>query len=158
MMYQLEVKRYLIEFMFNPSDRWKVIIDIDAMERAKGSQQKDGKKQRVLNAEKRLNELGVVIGVHPKYGRADVVASHPQKGTFLIEVEGKSSKQKEQAIYSALGQIVLLMNEDNNEVFFGLAAPDQLEWERQLNKVPRRVKELLSLRCILVSEGNVREI
>jgi hypothetical protein len=96
--------------------------------------------------------------VHPKYGRADVVASHPQKGTFLIEVEGKSSKQKEQAIYSALGQIVLLMNEDNNEVFFGLAAPDQPEWERQLKKVPKRVKELLSLRCILVSEGNVREI
>ena len=126
-MYQLEVKRYLIEFMFNPSDGWKVIVDIDAMERAKGSQQKDGKKQRVLDAEKRLNELGVVIGVHPKYGRADVVASHPQKGTFLIEVEGKSSKQKEQAIYSALGQIVLLMNEDNNEVFFGLAAPDQPE-------------------------------
>ena len=158
MMYQLEVKRYLIELMFNPSDGWKVIVDIDAMELAKGPQQKDGKKQRVLDAEKRLNELGVEIGVHPKYGRADVVASHPQKGTFLIEVEGKSSKQKEQAIYSALGQIVLLMNEDNNKVFFGLAVPDQPEWERQLKKVPRRVKELLSLRCILVSEGNVREI
>jgi len=157
-MYQLEVKRYLIEFMFNPSDGWKVIVDIDAMERAKGPQQKDGKKQRVLDAEKRLNELGVVIGVHPKYGRADVMASHPKKGTFIIEVEGKSSKQKEQAIYSALGQIVLLMNEDNNKVFFCLAVPDQPEWERQLNKVPRRVKELLSLRCILVSEGNVREI
>ena len=157
-MYQLEVKRYLIEFMFNPSDGWKVIVDIDAMERAKGPQQKDGKKQRVLDAEKRLNELGVEIGVHPKYGRADVVASHPKKGTFIIEVEGKSSKQKEQAIYSALGQIVLLMNEDNNKVFFCLAVPDQPEWERQLNKVPRRVKELLSLRCILVSEGNVREI
>lgn len=157
-MYQLEVKRYLIEFMFNPSDGWKVIVDIDAMERAKGPQQKDGKKQRVLDAEKRLNELGVEIGVHPKYGRADVVASHPKKGTFIIEVEGKSSKQKEQAIYSALGQIVLLMSEDNSKVFFGLAVPDQLEWERQLEKVPRRVKELLSLRCILVSEGNVREI
>jgi len=50
------------------------------------------------------------------------------------------------------------MNEDNNEVFFGLATPDQAEWERQLKKVPRRIKELLSLRCILVSEGNVREI
>jgi hypothetical protein len=31
MMYQLEVKRYLIELMFNPSDGWKVIVDIDAM-------------------------------------------------------------------------------------------------------------------------------
>jgi hypothetical protein len=158
MMYQLEVKRYLIELMFNPSDGWKVIVDIDAMELAKGPQHKDGKKQRVMDAEKRLNELGVEIRVHPKYGRADVVASHPKKGTFLIEVEGKSSKQKEQAIYSALGQIVLLMNEDNNKVFYGLAVPDQPEWERQLKKVPRRVKELLSLRCILVSEENVREI
>ena len=157
-MYQLEVKRYLIELMFNPSDGWRVTVDIDAMERAKGSQQKDGKKQRVVDAEKRLNELGVEIGVHPEYGRADVVASHPKKGTLLIEVEGKSSKQKEQAIYSALGQIVLLMSEDNSKVFYGLAVPDQPEWERQLKKVPRRVKELLSLRCILVSEGNVREI
>jgi hypothetical protein len=127
MMYQLEVKRYLIELMFNPSDGWKVSVDIDAMELAKGLQQKDGKKQRVVDAEKKLNELGVEIGVHPKYGRGDVVASHPQKGTFIIEVEGKSSKQKEQAIYSALGQIVLLMNEDNNKVFFGLADPDQPE-------------------------------
>jgi hypothetical protein len=158
MMYQLEVKRYLIELMFNPSDGWNVIVDIDAMERAKGPQHKDGKKQRVVDAEKRLNELGVEIGVHPKYGRADVVASHPKKGTFLIEVEGKSSKQKEQAIYSALGQIVLLMSEHNSKVFYGLAVPDQPEWERQLKKVPRRVKELLSLGCILVSEGNVREI
>jgi hypothetical protein len=144
--------------MFNPSDGWKVIVDIDAMERAKGSQHKDGKKQRVVDAEKRLNELGVEIGVHPKYGRADVVASHLQKGTFLIEVGGKSSKQKEQAIYSALGQIVLLMNEDNSKVFYGLAVPDQPEWERQLKKVPRRVKDLLSLMCILVSQGNIREI
>ena len=157
-MYQLEVKRYLIELMFNPSDGWKVIVDIDAMERAKGPQHKDGKKPRVVDAEKRLNELGVGIGVHPKYGRAVVVASHPKKGTFFIEVEGKSSKQIEQAIYSALGQIILLMTEDNSKVFYGLAVPNQLEWERQLKKVPRRVKELLSLRCILVSEGNVREI
>jgi hypothetical protein len=158
MMYQLEVKRYLIELMFNPSDGWNVIVHIDPMERAKGPQHKDDKKRRVVDAEKRLNELGVGIGVHPKYGRTDVVASHPKKGTFLIEVERKSSEQKEQAIYSALGQIVLLMNEDNSKVFYGLAVPDQPEWERQLKKVPRRVKELLSLRCILVSEGNVRAI
>jgi len=44
MMYQLEVKRYLVKFMFNPSDGWKVIVDSDAMERTKGSQQKDDKK------------------------------------------------------------------------------------------------------------------
>jgi hypothetical protein len=95
MMYQLEVKRYLIELILNPSDGWNVIVDIDAMERAKGSQHEDGKKQRVVDAEKRLNELGVEIGMHPKYGKTDVVASHPQKGTFFVEVEGKSSKQKE---------------------------------------------------------------
>ena len=51
-MYQLEVKRYLIELMFNSSDGWKVSVDIDAMELAKGLQQKDGKKQRVVDAEK----------------------------------------------------------------------------------------------------------
>ena len=55
-MYQLEVKQYLVELMFNPSDGWKVTVDIDAMELAKGLQQKDGKKQRVVDAEKKLNE------------------------------------------------------------------------------------------------------
>ena len=87
-MYQLEVKRYLIELVFNPSDGWNVFVDIDAMERAKGPQHKDGKKQRVVDAEKMLNQLGVEIGVHPKYGRADVVASHPKKGTLRVRTFG----------------------------------------------------------------------
>ena len=30
-MYQLEVKHYLIKLMFDPSDGWKIIVDIDAM-------------------------------------------------------------------------------------------------------------------------------
>jgi hypothetical protein len=59
MMFQLEVKRHLIESMFNPSDGWRVIVDIDAMELAKGFQQKDGKKQRVMDAEKRLINWGL---------------------------------------------------------------------------------------------------
>jgi hypothetical protein len=75
MMYELEVKLYLTELMFTPSDDWKVIVDIDAMERAKGSQQKDGKKEGVVDEEKRLNELGVEKVGHPKCDKTDIMAS-----------------------------------------------------------------------------------
>lgn len=35
-MYQLEVKRWLVEYLFPPNDGWKVLVDVDAMERATG--------------------------------------------------------------------------------------------------------------------------
>jgi len=157
-MYQLEVKRYLIESMFNPSNGWEVMVDIDAMERAKGPQQPADKEKKVLEAEEKLKDMGVNFGSHPKYGRVDIVARHPDKGTFIIEVEGESSKQKEQAMYSALGQTIILMKENDERITYGLAVPEQLDWERQLKKVPIRIKKLLFLKCFLVSKENVREI
>lgn len=157
-MYQLEVKWFLIAEMFSPSNGWVVVVDIDAMERAEGPQHRPDKRERVAKAEEVLKQLGVKIGAHPKYGRADIVASHPEHGTYIIEVEGKSSKQKEQAVYSALGQIVLLMSESSANVTYGLAVPDHPEWERQISKVPNRVKQILGLKCFLVSQGRIREI
>jgi len=43
----------------------------------------------------------------------------------VIEVEGDSSRQKEQAMYSALGQIVLSMGDSSSEVAYALAVPDE---------------------------------
>jgi hypothetical protein len=157
-MYQLEVKSFLIAERFSPKDGWEVVVDIDAMERARGGQQRADKKERVEKAEQALRRLGVRIVTHPQYGRVDIVASHREHGIYLIEVEGESTKQKEQAVYSALGQSLLLMGDTPTGITYGVALPDLPEWERQMLKIPPRVKDLLNLRCFLVSQKRVREI
>lgn len=155
-MYQLEVKRWLVEYNFPPSDGWKVTVDIDAMERANGGQHNTDKAERASIAETALKEMGVTIGAHPQFGRADIVAEHQEKGLFIVEVEGISSKQKEQAIYSALGQLLLQMKEEKYK--FVLAVPDDESWVRQVNKIPSYAKARLGLSCALVSKSSVRVI
>ena len=156
-MYQLELKRYLIENMFHSRDGWNVLVDIDAMEWAKGDQQKPDKKQRVEIAEQAIIDAGASIGVHPIYGRVDVIATHSELGRYVIEVEGKSSKQKEQAIYSALGQTILMMEKEEINITYAIAVPDQKNWEVQIKKIPDRIKYLLNLKCYLVSKTGVRK-
>ena len=157
-MYQLEVKYQVVRHLFPPSDGWEVLVDVDAMERAKGPQHKPDKKEKVVAAERSLVALGANIGAHEEYGRVDVFASHKDKGIFLVEVEGQSSKQKEQAMYSAIGQTILMMNSSGTKVSYALAVPDHPAWERQVHKIPSRVKSLLRLHCYLVSDHGVREI
>ncbi|MDR9827316.1 hypothetical protein [Vibrio sp. 10N.261.51.F12] len=156
-MYQLEVKYYLVKHYFPPSDGWEVLVDVDAMERAKGPQHPAEKKARVEKAEEQLLALGADIGAHPKYGRIDVCAIHPTKGTYLVEVEGHSSKQKEQAMYSALGQTLLQMKEPNS-VKYCIAVPDEDKWQVQIEKISNYIKSLLNLSCLLVSVSRVREL
>ena len=154
-MYQLEVKRWLVEYRFPPSEGWKVYVDIDAMERANGGQHKPDKKGRVEEAENALVVLGVIIGPHPIYGRADIVAEHPTQGIYIVEVEGTSSKQKEQAIYSALGQLIFQMK--GGKEHFLLAVPNEAPWEKQLRKIPSHVKAILGLSCLLVDKDGLKE-
>lgn len=99
----------------------------------------------------------MTIGAHPRFGRADVVAEHPAEGTVVVEVEGESSRQKEQALYSALGQAVLLMKDFDEQVRYAVAVPNSPEWERQVEKVPAAVAARLKLRLYLVSESGVKE-
>lgn len=153
-MYQLEVKRWLVEYRFPPRDGWRVQVDIDAMERANGGIHAADKAERALAAEAALRAMGVFVGGHIEHGRVDIVAEHPFHGCRLIEVEGTSSRQKEQAVYSALGQLVLSMGVGGNG--YVLAVPDEPAWERQLRKIPERVKGLLELECLLVSPMGVR--
>lgn len=154
-MYQLEVKRWLVSHLFPPVKGWKVRVDVDAMERARGGTHTADKAARVEEAESALIALGAVIGAHPEFGRADVVAEHPTEGLYLVEVEGTSSRQKEQALYSALGQLVLQMHGRPHK--FLLAVPDDPLWERQLRKVPGHARNVLGLSCVLVSQHGVRE-
>ena len=148
-MFQIEVKRWLVNYRFPPSGGWRVTVDIDSMERANGGTHAEGKAERAREAEKALIELGARIGKHPVFGRADVVAEHQEHGLWLVEVEGQSSKQKEQAMYSALGQLVLQMNGDPFHA--AVAVPNEPAWEKQLIKVPHHARRVLGLTCILVS-------
>jgi hypothetical protein len=105
-----------------------------------------------------LRAQGVKIVAHQLYGRADLVALKEGAGTFVVEVEGDSSRQKEQAMYSALGQVVLSLGDPSPQITYGLAFPDSEQWVRQINKVPVRIRELLRLQLWLVSEAGVRSL
>jgi hypothetical protein len=157
-MYQLEVKANLIAAAFPPSQGWTVFVDIDAMERCNGGTHPVGKRERVVLAEESLKTLGVRIGAHPDFGRADIVAMHLNHGTVVVEVEGTSSRQGEQAMYSALGQTVLMMRQGDAPLTYALAVPDESGWERHLRKIPQHIAKLLNLRLYLVAEGSVREL
>ena len=155
-MYQLEVKRWLVFHKFPVAGGWDVTIDIDSMERGKNGQHPPDKRAIAAECETWLRAQGVRIVAHPLYGRADLVATKEGVGTLVVEVEGDSSRQREQAMYSALGQVVLSMGDPSSEINYGLAVPDSEHWERQLKKVPARIRELLSLKLWLVSEVGVR--
>lgn len=156
-MYQLEVKKWLVAYCFPATEGWEITVDIDAMERDEAGLHSPGKNAIAAECEKWLRERGAKIVAHPLYGRADMVAKNDY-GTLVVEVEGDSSRQKEQAMYSALGQIVLSMGDPSPAITYGLAVPDTPEWERQLNKIPGRVREMLRLELFLVSAKGVRRI
>jgi hypothetical protein len=156
-MYQLEVKKWLVAHRFSPSAGWDVTIDIDAMERANGGRHPDGKREIAIECEASLRESGCRISAHELYGRADLVAKSPE-ATFVVEVEGDSSRQTEQAMYSAIGQIVLSMRSALRDVNYAIAVPDSPKWERHVSKVPKHVCDLLRLKIFMVSPHGVREL
>ena len=158
LMYQLEVKRWLVFHNFPVADGWDVTIDIDAMERGQKGQHPPDKREIAAECEDWLRAQGVRIVAHPLYGRADLVAAKESEGTFVVEVEGDSSRQKEQAMYSALGQIVLSMGSPSRQIAYALAVLDSEKWERQIRKVPARIRSLLRLHLWLVSQAGVRSV
>lgn len=157
-MYQIEVKTRLIERLFQPSERWQVTVDVDAMELGKGGQHPPEKRVVAARWKERLERLGVRLGAHPTFGRVDIAASHPAHGTVLVEVEGQSSRQREQAMYSALGQALLMMDRFHDKIRYAVAVPDEPRWEDQVRKIPHAVLDRLSLRAYLVSAAGVREL
>ena len=156
-MYQIEVKRYLVEHRFPVADGWHVTVDLDAMELGKGSQNSQEKRDVAAVCQSWLRDNGVTIGAHDVHGRVDLAAQ--QNGFHhLIEIEGDSSRQKEQAFYSAIGQTLLLMDADKSDTIYGVAVPDAPEWEYQINKLPLYVRRLLRLNLYFVSQNGVRTL
>jgi hypothetical protein len=74
-LYQLEVKRWLVAHSFPVAEGWTVTVDIDSMERGVVGQHPPEKKAVASECEKWLRNHGVKIDAHPVYGRADLVAS-----------------------------------------------------------------------------------
>lgn len=151
-LYQIEVKANLIKVAFNPSEGWNVTVDLDAMELGKGKQNSPEKRERAGLALTALESMGVTIGAHDTFGRVDLVAERSGE-LHLVEVEGRSSRQKEQAMYSALGQLLLTMRWWHPKTKYGLAAPDSRAWLNQLRKIPPQVTERLDLVLYLVNKG-----
>ena len=133
-------------------------VDLDAMELGKGGQHPEGKNQIAEAHLQWFIGQGITIGKHSEFGRADVVAEHEVRGRHVIEAEGDTSRQKEQALYSALGQIIVQMRKRDNGLTFGLAMPDSEKWEHQLLKIPKHICDTLGLNLYLVSEKHIQKI
>ena len=155
MLYELEVKRYLVEYLFPPTEGWEVTIDVDPMEKDSGGQHSADKKERASRATDWLKEAGVRFGAHPDFGRADLVAAHPRKRTVVLEVKGEATIQKGTAVQQAFGQLAQRMRADR-DVRYGIAVPDARSWESQLRKFPPEVSDLLSVNLWLVDKTGVR--
>ena len=154
-MYQVEIKYQIISKLFNPKNGWTVHTDLDAMELGKGTQN---------NAEKRivgekysslLKSIGVLLKAHPEFGRADIVAQRNDK-TFIIEVEGLSNRQPDQALYSLLGQLLLKMKTNTEFYEYGIAVPYNSVLENQLSKIPLFVKNHLRLKYYIVGKDDIK--
>ncbi len=156
-MYQIEVKRYLVEHIFPTEDGWHVTIDVDAMEMGLGNQNSQQKRDIATQCDAWLRANGVTIGAHELHGRIDLAAERNGRH-YLIEVEGDSSRQKEQAFYSAIGQTLLLMNAEPKNTIYGVAVPDSPQWQRQIDKLPGYVRELLRMNLYMVGPDSVRTI
>jgi hypothetical protein len=157
-LYQLEVKHALVRLSFPPASGWKVHIHVDPMERAKGGQHKADKAPRAAAAAFGLEGIGAQLSAHSLFGPVDIVAEHPEQGTRLIEVEGEASRQREQRLYSALGQLLLSMKLEGPLIRFGLAVPDTPQWTRQLRKIPPGITKRLVLDLYLVAENHVTTV
>lgn len=155
-MYQVELKRTLVERLFPAAKGWKVTVDLDAMEMGKGPQNPQRKRVVATKARRWLEGHGVLLRRHERFGRADLVAEHPRRGTVVLEVEGDSSRQKEQALYSALGQLVLSIQGSRSKTRYGLAVPDTPPWRLQVAKIPNVARKRLRLKLMLVSQRYVR--
>jgi hypothetical protein len=156
--YQIEVKVGLVRYLFQPTAGWRVTVDVDAMERGKGGTHPRGKRKIAAAALKQLLAFGAVRGPHKLYGRVDVIAEHDAHGLRLIEVEGDSSRQREQAMYSALGQLLLTMKPKGADVRYGLAVPDTRQWWHQLLKIPTEVRTRLQLELYVVGQNGATSI
>lgn len=145
MLYQIEVKRLLAEHLIGQG--YEVCLHVDPMEICRGGVHPPGKEEKAKECIAWFERNGVRCEKDRDYGKADLVARHRRRGTLVVEVEGTASKPKSQALYSALGQLLLRKHGGYPEATYGLAVPNDLGWKKQLGRIPLALctKERLSL-------------
>jgi hypothetical protein len=157
-MYQVEVKRTLVERLFPPSERWAVVVHLDPMELAQGGTHTPGKAEVAQRCLQWFSANHVSVEVDAEYGKADLVARHPDRGTFVIEVEAESRRIRTQAFYSALGQTLVRKYGEMPSAKYGIAVPASDEWKALLGRVPRRLFQDLEIEVFLVSSKDVTNL
>jgi len=107
-MKQAEMKYFLISKCFNSSDL-KVIVDFDSQEkdREKYIEKLEKEFMVITKGGKKQNTF-----LYAQLNRPDIYAEDSEN-VYIIEVEGGDPKQKEQKIYSAVGQIIFSMIDIN---------------------------------------------
>jgi hypothetical protein len=157
-LYQIEIKYHVVKKLFNPNVGWEVLVDIDPMERGKGRYNTDAKRKICEDYYNKLVNLGVNIGKHQQYGRVDIFARKGYEETHLVEVEGYSSRQIDQALFSALGQLLLYMNNDFDKIEYGLAIPNTHNWTKYIDKIPFYIREKLRINLYKVDNDGVEVV
>ena len=158
-MHQIQVKQFLIAKKFPPTEGWSVSVHLDGMELGRGFQNPVGKRSVAEKCRRWFERNGVRTGPNREYNNLDIVAVHKSAGTHLIEVEGDTRRQPEQAIYCALGQLICKTPEDGSNSILGIAVPNSPKWEELLQRIPRSVRDRLKLKAYLVDDnGNVRQL
>ena len=156
-MYEAEVKFHLVKQRFNPAEGWAVTVHLDPMELCRGGSHPPDKQAAAAAALAGLKALGVEIGVDRHFG-VDIRAQHPDAGRYLVEAKGRSSIQKELALYSAFGQLVTKIGTPPWQSRHALAFPDCPKWQRQAEKLPRWLLSTAKLEIWLVSERGIRDV
>ena len=96
-MYQIEVKRFLVEHTFPTADGWNVTIDVDAMEMGLGNQNPQEKRDIAAECDAWLRANDVTIGAHEIHGRIDLAAERNGQH-YLIEVDYMSGGCKKRSM------------------------------------------------------------
>jgi hypothetical protein len=143
---QVEVKRWVIQHRFHPANGWHVTTHIDPSEKQFASWP---------GCQQWFTQNGVAMSAHTVFGPADIVAVLGQQ-TYIVEVEGDTSKQQSDALYDALGQLLVVMHGPPVGRVYALAFPDSPQWQHQLEKLSGWLRQTLSLERWLVSVSGVR--
>jgi hypothetical protein len=105
-----------------------------------------------------------------RFPHADVIAVRPCQETLLIAFATDVSDRRS-AVCLALGRLLLMMDREVSSEAFGLpmadatldpplieyaiAVPDDEAWIRQVREIPDRIRRLLYLQVLLVSDDQV---
>lgn len=157
-MYQIELKRALVQHLFSPEEGWNVVVHLDPMELAQGGAHPPGKAEIAQGCVEWFREKGVRMAIDAEYGKADLVARHSDQGIFIIEVEGESSKLRTQAFYSALGQSLVRKYGEMSHAKYGLAVPNSNKWRDLIKRMPQSLFRKLEIEVFLVSFDKVEKL